>query len=613
MSMCRDAFILVLPEHEGFTILETTRGADFLPGHWSLNSTARKRRRERSVMSRKVGNMVAMAGVFLSAFTGMAQGYADAVVGYSSGTDFTPGYEDPGSALGEPSRETPGEFGGPVDPFSAPYLSEQLVSIGTGGFLTVEFSSPIENEVKNPFGLDFIIFGNAGFVITNGNFSGGGITDGSMYSAGDGAGEVWVSEDGVTYYQLSPALAPALDGLFPTDGSGDFQTPVDPALNASAFGGAGLTEIWQLYGDSGGGAGFDLDWARDEAGEPVNLNSARFIRVVVTEGHLELDGFADVRQTGVPERRYEFDFTSDPLAGGWKETGVEELFRWDEQGKWVEVTWDSSKTNSYFTFPLGMTLHRADDFTVEFTFQLEDIEIGVDPEKPYTFQIAAGMINLASATDPEMYRGAGIHPEHGPRNLVEWAYFPDSGFGATVAPIVVSRDNQMLFSHNYPLELTEGRTYRVEMSFSSETQRLETQMWEDGEPFGMGAARELEPIEVSGTFSDFGVDAFAISSYSDAGQNPPEFAGSILAHARFDDVRIVIRNRTELAIGYEEAPLITFPSESGWDYYVERSTDAINWMEISGPFPGGGLLRVSDANAPSELALYRTRAERAGE
>jgi len=35
-------------------------------------------------------------------------------------------------ALGEPSRVTPGDFGGPVDPFDPPYLPTQLVSVGQG-------------------------------------------------------------------------------------------------------------------------------------------------------------------------------------------------------------------------------------------------------------------------------------------------------------------------------------------------------------------------------------------------------------------------------------------------------------------------------------------------
>ena len=40
----------------------------------------------------------------------------------------------------------------------------RLSGIGTGGSLTLQFNTPIQNNPNNPFGLDFIIFGHAGFI-----------------------------------------------------------------------------------------------------------------------------------------------------------------------------------------------------------------------------------------------------------------------------------------------------------------------------------------------------------------------------------------------------------------------------------------------------------------
>ena len=232
-----------------------------------------------------------------------AAGFADAVISYTSGTGFATefgtglGFTNVAAALGEPSRLNPGPFGGPTDPFNPPFLRDQLLSIGTGGSLTVRFDSPIMNSPGNPFGLDFIIFGNSGFIITNGNFSGGGVTDGMLFGANSGRTRVSVSADDVNYFPLSPSLAPTVDGHFPIDGSGDFLRPVNPALRGADFSGRDLAGIRSLYAGSGGGAGFDLSWARDASGRNADLASVSFVRVEVLNGASEIDAFAVV----VPE------------------------------------------------------------------------------------------------------------------------------------------------------------------------------------------------------------------------------------------------------------------------------------------------------------------------
>lgn len=215
-------------------------------------------------------------------------------VGYATEWGTGLGYTDPAAALGEPSRVTPGEFGGPVDPFSPPYLRTQLVSLGEGGALTVRFDQPIRNDPMNPYGLDFIVFGAAGFVITNGDYTGGGITDGSLFGNSAGPTRVSVSADGALFFTLDTTRAPGVDGLFPTDGSGDFTRPVNPALTSAAFAGQGLAGIRALYDGAGGGAGFDLAWAVDAEGQPVALDAVRFVRVDVLADRAEIDAFAVV-------------------------------------------------------------------------------------------------------------------------------------------------------------------------------------------------------------------------------------------------------------------------------------------------------------------------------
>jgi len=228
-------------------------------------------------MKKQLFVSLALAGLFVIPTVTRAQ-FAGSVVSYTEGSGVTPGYDDPSAALGAPSQVTPGEYGGPVDPFDAPYLSSQIVGVGTGGSITLQFNTPIQNNPANPFGLDFIIFGHAGFIE---DFGTGTAADGSLYTGGTSDVRVSVSADGNTFYTLNPALTPQVDGLFPTDGSGNPLLPVNPALTAADFAGLDLSGIRALYAGSAGGAGFDLSWAIDGNGQSVSLSSIDYIRLDV--------------------------------------------------------------------------------------------------------------------------------------------------------------------------------------------------------------------------------------------------------------------------------------------------------------------------------------------
>lgn len=220
--------------------------------------------------------------------------YAAEITGYSPGNGVVNGYQNPNSALGEPSRITPGEFGGAVDPFSAPWQADQLVSIGSGGSLTVRFQFPVLNLDGNPHGLDFLIFGNAAFLITNGDFSGGGITDGSLFGASTGPTRISVSADGTQFFTLDTALAPTVDAYFPTDGAGDPSRAIPPGVRDSDFNGLDLQGIRALYDGSAGGTAFDIGWALQPDGTPALLDAVQFVRVEVLGDKVEIDGFSAV-------------------------------------------------------------------------------------------------------------------------------------------------------------------------------------------------------------------------------------------------------------------------------------------------------------------------------
>ena len=526
--------------------------------------------------------------------------YADSVVGYSPGSGVTGSFLNPSAALGGPSRTNP--FGESVDPFNPPYGTNQIVSIGTNGFLTLQFDRPILNDPANPFGLDFIVFGNAGFTITNGDFTGGGITDGSLFSHNTGSTRVSVSLDNVTYYTLDPLLALTVDGLFPTDTTGNFQRAVDPALRTADFSGRSLSGIRALYNGSGGGTGFDLAWAQDTSGHSVVLPSASFVRIEVLSGKSEIDAIAAARESRGVRANHE-SFSSDPGARGWRTMGDGSLFHWNATNGYLEAVWDSSRSNSFYYRPLGTVLTRSDDFILSFMLRLQDLAIGVNPAKPSTFEIAVGLINRAEASRSNLRRGVGIDPITGPQDLVEFAYFPDSGFGATISPTMVSSNNQFAAEFDFPLELTVGADFLVSLAYTASNRTLVTIMTRDGQPFG-----PIKSVRLGDSFTDFQVDAVSISSYSDAGAD-----GSILAHGIVDDVAVVHPTPpvSEMSGAFTNGQWrLQFQTQSAWRYALERTEDFQSWIEISTRPGDGGQIVFTDTSPPASRSFYRVRAER---
>ncbi|HEV2692819.1 MAG TPA: PEP-CTERM sorting domain-containing protein [Verrucomicrobiae bacterium] len=226
---------------------------------------------------------LALASLFAVPAAMYAQS-ATSVIGYTPGTGFAAGFTNAATALGAPSS------GGAITPFAPAFSKSQLVSIGAGGSLTLQFANPILNDPSNPYGLDFIIFGNTFFATTGGN------ANGSLGGNNTGSTRVEVSLDDINWFTLNPALAPTVDGIFPTDGTGNPYQPVDPSLTAGSFTGQNLAGVRSLYAGSAGGTGFDIGWAQDGDGDSINLASVDYIRIDVLSGKSEIDAV-----TAVPE------------------------------------------------------------------------------------------------------------------------------------------------------------------------------------------------------------------------------------------------------------------------------------------------------------------------
>ena len=555
-------------------------------------------------MKRIIQITLAVAGLAVAGLAGggvlQAAQFASEVVSYEPGEGFATdwatgeGFTKSDSILGAPSHETPGEWGGAVTPFSPPYLMDQILSIGKGGQVTLKFERPIRNESLNPFGLDFIVFGAAGFTITNGKFDGGGITDGSLFGHAEGETRVSVSMDGSAWFVLDSELAPKLDTYYPTDGSGDFGVPMKPELAADHFAEAGLVKLSELYAGSAGGAGFDLGWAVDAEGEPVALGQAQFVRLEVISGRAEIDGLSDVRPRTIPLDWHYETFATDPLAKGWEIHGDRSLFSWDAEAEALRVTWDSEKPNSYFYRPLGQALTEVDSFAFTFQIRLGEVKAGHLEGQPYTFEIALGLLNSEAAASTTFNRGTGTDSP----NLVEWDYFPDTGFGATISPAIASDKSQFAAGFTFPAEMEVGKRYTIRMEFDGVKRLLKTDMLEDGKKW-----KTIAEVVMKNAMSGFSVDAFSISNYGAKGSE-----SSLFAVGWVDEIAVAVQRskprwvRSKNEHGRWATKAFVFGD--GWS--VEQAEDFRQWKALDGAIKSDHFfLHLFDADPVKGNRFYR--------
>ena len=550
--------------------------------------------KDQHMLKIRIQALTISVGVLLN-LTVLGADFADKVVAYASGAGFAAGFTNPVSALGAPTSTT--------TPFSPPFRTNQIVSIGAGGFLTLHMCNPIIHSPASPYGVDFQVFGNSFFIITNGNYSGGGITDGSVYANGAST-RVEVSADGAIWYPLDPQQAPAIGNLFPTDGTADPGLPVNPALTNADFAGVGLSGIRQLYAGSAGGAGFSLAWAQDTNGNRVDLPIARFLRMDVLSGKAQVDAVSTTRPTATVIAE---DFVLDPAQDGWRIFGDTNLFRWNSTNQNVEVTWDSSQPNSYFYHPLGTILSRRDDFTLAFDVRLDDIGPGQDTNMASTFPIAIGFLNLDEASQTKFLRGTGSNSP----DLGEFAYFWDSGFGATCWPTFV--DTNSTFNYNSASDyavfsLTPGDGYHIIMTYTASNQMVVATVTNFEQTAGTRITQLLNT-----NFADFRLAAVSISSYSAAGQDP-QYAGSVLGHGTVDNLVVTVPTPpVQELLGWMTNGFwqVQFVGKTNWVYTLERTTDFGSWTEASTPISGtDGALFIADTNPSPPSAFYRVQAHR---
>jgi hypothetical protein len=235
----------------------------------------------------KIYTVILATCVFIGAASGAyvydPNDFAAEVIEYVQGTGIpkdlvtSQPFNNPNMALGRPTLMTTGDnWSGspneqmPVVPVYPPFRSFELVAIGNGGHLTVKFNHRVVHDKNNPYGIDFIIYGNALLTIGRGQFWKNGnpelTTVGGSCSAKPGI--VAVSQDGNNWYYFSDG--PYADSFAPTASYEwddvnnvwgdelDPTRPIDPNLTAASMNGKTVAEVINAYNGSAGGTGFDI-------------------------------------------------------------------------------------------------------------------------------------------------------------------------------------------------------------------------------------------------------------------------------------------------------------------------------------------------------------------
>jgi hypothetical protein len=409
---------------------------------------------------------------------------------------------------------------------------------------------------------------------------------------------VSVSRDGVTFYALNPALAPTANYLYPTDGSGNFRLPVNPALTPTNFAGLTLAQIRLLYNGSAGGASYDIAWAQDTGGDSVFLPYIQYVRVDVLTNRAEIAGFAAVEGTVLVE-----DFSNNPAADGWQSFGTTNLFLWDATNQDLQVTWDSSQPNSYFYHPLGATMTSNDAFSISFDLLLNDANTNADGTN--ALDLAIGFLNLAEAENTNFVVG-----DEDSANVAEFQFYPGVAGSLPALEATLQDSNGLFYFASADVPWNFGMFYHVIINHAAGTSALTGQVLLNGQISTSLPGNEGFYNEGAG---DFRLDTIAISSYSDvdsAGYGEGPY--SITAHGM---VKNFLITGPPPPVTYLSGSLTNniwqaqFGSRSNWNYTLEKSSDLQSWSPLAPALGGtGGEMTLLDTNVPSQREYYRVSA-----
>ena len=238
-------------------------------------------------------------------------------------------FNNPTNTLGEPKRFVniysgswsgvgySDVYGGVVHPAVPAYGGGMHLSLvapddedeDRPGYVTIAFDHDVIDDPDNPFGVDFIVFGNSGCTKSTDTgmtalddpatcrLTAYGFPEESVVEVAQNPNGPWYGSD---RWRTSDGFAPTLGHVYdpanadtnlysgnlwwgaPTDPT----YPVDPRISFSDCAGLTLAELCQRYNGSAGGAGYDLAEAIDKDGNELPSDAAhggrkwfRYVRI----------------------------------------------------------------------------------------------------------------------------------------------------------------------------------------------------------------------------------------------------------------------------------------------------------------------------------------------
>ena len=184
-------------------------------------------------------------------------------------------------------------------------------------------------------------------------------------------------------------------------------------------------------------------------------------------------------------------------------------------------------------------------------------------------------------------------------NLVEWDYFPDTGFGATVSPALASSKSEFSAGFTFPAELTKGKVYTVRMGYDGSTGVLKTEMLEEGKPW-----KTIAEVKRKNAHAGFLVDTFSISNFTAKGSE-----SSLFATGTIDELAIATSRSgpsfvdVHLDEGQWRARAFVVAPD---DWQLQRSGDLRDWKSLDAvQKPSQFFLRFTDPEPVGRNQFYR--------